>query len=99
MSPRFLALVLLAGIVPASAQTPSAGTRPAAPAAPAVTAAPPAGGFTYDPQGRRDPFVRLLQRGTDEEVDPFDAIKVYFADEVDDALRGAISAARSMPAR
>lgn len=41
----------------------------------------------------------ILQRGTDEGFDPFDAIKVYFADEVDDALRGAISAARSMPAR
>lgn len=41
----------------------------------------------------------MLQRGTDEEVDPFNAIKVYFADEVDDALRGALSAARSLPAR
>jgi hypothetical protein len=41
----------------------------------------------------------ILQRGTDEGFDPFDAIKVYFADEVDDALRGALSAARSMPAR
>jgi Tfp pilus assembly protein PilP len=66
MSPRLLALVLLAGIVPVSAQTPS-GSRPAAPAAPAVTPALPAAGFTYDPQGRRDPFVSLLQRGTDEE--------------------------------
>ena len=41
----------------------------------------------------------ILQRGTDEGFDPFDAIKVYFSDEVDDALRGALSAARSMPAR
>lgn len=41
----------------------------------------------------------ILRRATDEEVDPFNAIKVYFADEVDDALRGALSAARSLPAR
>ena len=37
--------------------TPPQGQQPAPPAA--------AGGFTYDPQGRRDPFVSLLSRGND----------------------------------
>jgi Tfp pilus assembly protein PilP len=32
----------------------------------ALAEKPPAGaGYTYDPQGRRDPFVSLLQRGAD----------------------------------
>lgn len=57
-------------------QTPQA-EKPAAPvpgAAPPQTAAPPSAipdqappgeGYTYNPEGRRDPFVSLLQRGTD----------------------------------
>jgi Tfp pilus assembly protein PilP len=54
--------------------TPSAGataTTPSAPGAPAATAPESANsavepqGYTYDPQGRRDPFVSLLRRGSD----------------------------------
>jgi type IV pilus assembly protein PilP len=50
-------------------------TAPAAPAAPAATAVEQAEskattlepqGFTYDPSGRRDPFVSLQRRGSDE---------------------------------
>ena len=57
--------------LPAAAQPPAAMPAPAsgapgvnaAPAPPAATAtAPP---FTYEPQGRRDPFVSLLSRGSD----------------------------------
>ncbi len=65
---------------PAAAQKPAtppaAAPKPATPAAPAATPAPPAAavpsgpqlepqGYTYDPQGRRDPFVSLLRRGSD----------------------------------
>jgi Tfp pilus assembly protein PilP len=47
---------------PAPAPTPSA--TPAAAAAQVVSPIEPQG-YTYDPQGRRDPFVSLLRRGTD----------------------------------
>lgn len=58
----------------AGAQGPAAGPAPAA--APAPTPAPPAQGagstsalepqgFTYNSEGRRDPFVSLLRRGAD----------------------------------
>ena len=62
-----LAAVLL---VPVAAQTPNpapAQNPPAAPTPAAATAAPapaqPA--YSYQPDGRRDPFVSLLGRGTD----------------------------------
>jgi Tfp pilus assembly protein PilP len=47
---------------PASAPAPSNGTTPAPPAA--ATPLEPQG-YTYDPQGRRDPFVSMLRRGSD----------------------------------
>jgi hypothetical protein len=55
-----------------AAPAPAAGT-PAAPAAgtPAAPDAQPTasgGGYTYDPAGRRDPFVTLLGRGGDAPV-------------------------------
>lgn len=41
-------------------------TPAAAPATPSTTEPPPApAGFTYDPDGRRDPFVSLATRGSD----------------------------------
>lgn len=66
-APAVLALLVCA--FPAAAQVPSATSSPA----PADTTAdslkslvekdllPAAGGFTYNPQGRRDPFVSLLK--------------------------------------
>ena len=57
-----------------AAVTASAGTTaPAAPAAPGIDAAtPPAPvepqGFTYNPEGRRDPFISLLRRGLDDKA-------------------------------
>ena len=58
------------GKAPANAAAPTAaGVTPAAPATaqPAAEAAAPieAKGFTYVPEGRRDPFVSLVRRGTD----------------------------------
>lgn len=63
------AVLLTAPVVRAQAPTapPPAGAEAAPPAAPAPGAASalePAG-YTYDPQGRRDPFVSLVRRGTD----------------------------------
>lgn len=55
------ALVLL---VPGAAMG-AAQQAPAAPVQPQGQAEAPAPGYSYDPQGRRDPFVSLLTRGTD----------------------------------
>ena len=53
---------------PAAAPAPPPANTPSTPSAPAAgTPAPPAlepQGYTYDPQGRRDPFVSLLRRGS-----------------------------------
>ena len=62
---------VFAASVEAQAQKPAAAAPAAASptvAAPDVKATPPAvepQGYTYDPQGRRDPFVSLLRRGSD----------------------------------
>jgi len=69
-----IVLIVLAGLLSgpgaAWAQAPagkgaatSPAATPAAPAAPAAPATPE--GHTYRPEGRRDPFVSLLRRGTD----------------------------------
>lgn len=66
------AFVLLAGSLGAprasTAQPPTAQAAVAAPAKPATPAAPAAEPYTYNPQGRRDPFVSLLTRGTDNKT-------------------------------
>ena len=62
----------------ASKPAPAIASKPAAATAPAVTPvnAPAASsalepqGYTYDPQGRRDPFVSLLRRGSDVSRSP-----------------------------
>lgn len=69
------ALVLTAGVLagrPVWAQTPAAQPPPQPPpqAPPAQATTPPAAPpvaepYTYDPAGRRDPFVSLLSRGAD----------------------------------
>jgi hypothetical protein len=60
-----VALVLLAWPAMVAAQAAGApATRP--PAAPGAAAPPPAQEpYTYDPAGRRDPFVSLVARGTE----------------------------------
>jgi Tfp pilus assembly protein PilP len=66
---RLLSIVLVAGVLgvaaPAFAQAPAKGQPPAAaaPADPALPTPPP--NFEYSPQGRRDPFVSLVNRGDD----------------------------------
>ena len=76
MTRRFqtIAAVIIAGLgatAPgAAAQTPAApaATAPAAaaqPGAPPATDPVPQGGYSYDPAGRRDPFVSLVRRGND----------------------------------
>lgn len=50
-----------------TAEKPQPAAQPGQPAAqaPAAPAAPAPGAFTYNPEGRRDPFVSLLGRGAD----------------------------------
>jgi Tfp pilus assembly protein PilP len=69
-----LVFVLATGVAYAQGQgapaAPGAAAQPEAPAAqpPAgedSAASPEPGGFTYNPEGRRDPFMSLLRRGTD----------------------------------
>jgi Tfp pilus assembly protein PilP len=48
---------------PAQGAAPERGAAPAQGAAPATPEPPAQQGFTYDPAGRRDPFVSLLGRG------------------------------------
>jgi Tfp pilus assembly protein PilP len=59
-------LVLSALAAPAFAQAPAA-AAPAAPSSPtgAGTETLEPQGFTYSPEGRRDPFVSLVRRGTE----------------------------------
>jgi Tfp pilus assembly protein PilP len=55
----------------ASAQTPvpsSAGQGAATPAGPAESGPTPAEGYTYEPDGRRDPFLNLLGTGSNPET-------------------------------
>ena len=62
--------VVLATAAASTAQTPAAnaelppGAKPAQAPAPAP-APPPPPAYTYEPEGRRDPFVSLLARGSD----------------------------------
>ena len=70
MTSRIRLLVIVCSVVcaaAASAQTPAANAGPGTAAAPnsAPASAPPSQGYSYDPAGRRDPFVSLLRRGTD----------------------------------
>jgi Tfp pilus assembly protein PilP len=67
-----VAIAAILGLAPAAvaqapATQPAAGgaqsAAPATPAAPAPPAAPE--GHTYRPEGRRDPFISLLRRGSD----------------------------------
>ncbi|MCA1559611.1 MAG: hypothetical protein LC753_17315 [Acidobacteria bacterium] len=48
---------------PAQAPPPAQGAPP--PVEQPGAAAPPAAGYTYDPSGRRDPFLSLMGRGSD----------------------------------
>jgi type IV pilus assembly protein PilP len=63
------AATLLSGLIGfapgASAQAPAAAPAPAAGQAAAAPAADPPAGYSYDPAGRRDPFISLVRRGNE----------------------------------
>ena len=71
MGTAFLIFVLLQAASPASAPQAPAAPAPAAPAAPAAAAQPqtppsaPPDAYSYNPDGRRDPFLSLLGAGAD----------------------------------
>ena len=61
-----LSVVIVARAGAAQTPPPAAQPQPApAPGAPATSAPAPPAAYTYNPEGRRDPFVSLLGRGTD----------------------------------
>jgi type IV pilus assembly protein PilP len=68
---RTLALVLVVlgvtAIADAASQTPAPAAAPSA-QAPAPPPPAPADSFTYNPDGRRDPFVSLLTKGGERHV-------------------------------
>jgi type IV pilus assembly protein PilP len=50
---------------PPAAPPPAAAPQPAAPGAPAAAATPAVDPYSYDPAGRRDPFISLMARGVE----------------------------------
>jgi type IV pilus assembly protein PilP len=55
----------LIGLVPVVSAQPAAAPPAQAQAAPAATAQESPAGYSYDPAGRRDPFVSLVRRGNE----------------------------------
>jgi Tfp pilus assembly protein PilP len=78
---------------PPATKTPASGAFGATPASPDPTApAPKVEGFAYRPEGRRDPFVSLLRRGTPSARAPgirLAGLKGLAASEV--TLRGTVA--------
>ena len=64
-----VAVVIALG-TPVAAQSPAPANVAATPAAPAKVEEP---GYTYHPEGRRDPFVSLLRRAADVQRGPVSA--------------------------
>jgi Tfp pilus assembly protein PilP len=87
MTMLLLPLLLAAGL----AATPE---PPAAPAAPPPPATPASDGYTYTPDGRRDPFVSLLKGGTDAHgMRPAGAAEGIAGLSVDElSVRGVVAA-------
>lgn len=54
-----LLAIVLSGVIPAASRAQTASPAPQ----PSPEAAPEPSGYTYNPDGRRDPFVSLLRRG------------------------------------
>lgn len=64
-------LTVIAGVLLATAALPAQTPTPQpAPAPPPAAAPVEPQGFTYSPEGRRDPFVSLLRRGADTQRTP-----------------------------
>ena len=71
MTPRLFLLATLIVVVPTAAAVAQAPSQPSPPPqaaagqaqAPVAPAPPESQGFTYAPDGRRDPFVSLIRRG------------------------------------
>lgn len=66
MSTLFLIIItVMLGAAPAAAQAPPPQTAATPPVAPADAPPTPPANFEYQPDGRRDPFLSLVNRGTD----------------------------------
>jgi type IV pilus assembly protein PilP len=63
------------------------------------TTAAPAGDFTYNPEGRRDPFVSLLTRGTERRTNHGQAVEGVSGIATDEiSVRGVVASPRGLVA-
>jgi hypothetical protein len=80
----FMLLAVLTGLMPGQAS-------PAAPTpAPATTPAP-VDNYTYNPEGRRDPFVSLLRGGSDQRAAPVGVTGLAGLTVAEISVRGVVA--------
>jgi Tfp pilus assembly protein PilP len=84
-------MALAAAAIAARAQVARPAARPLAPAPVAAPAAPTTDNYSYRPEGRRDPFVSLVNRGTDREKGqrPPEGLRGIFASDL--ILKGILA--------
>ena len=85
-----LAIVLACAVCPAAGQNKPA-TKATATAAGPATAPPPPPAYTYNPEGRRDPFVSLLRRSSEtarKPGKPADGVAGFLVSEIE--LKGIL---------
>jgi Tfp pilus assembly protein PilP len=88
------ALLLSSG--PALAGSPTAAADPQPAATPALRSVPVVTqGYTYNPEGRRDPFVSLVSRGTDQKGQSPKPPGLPGVSVSDIALRGIVANSRA----
>jgi len=92
------AVSALSATAPAAAQPPAAAPPPAAARGASPAPEPPAAPYTYEPQGRRDPFISLVNRGK-ETSSPTGAATAKRAEGVPGMLTGELTVRGIMQAR
>jgi Tfp pilus assembly protein PilP len=100
----FVCVATLAVAVPAFAQAKKADPKAAAPApaqppAKKVDLPVPPANFEYSPQGRRDPFISLVNRGKDQSAQNSGAATAKRAEGVPGMLTGELTVRGIMQAR
>ena len=89
---RLLLLLVVFAIAPAAAHAQA--VLPQAPATPELQGPPPLDSFTYNPEGRRDPFVSLIKNGNEKRIarpgEATDGIAGLAVDEL--SVRGVLMA-------
>jgi len=86
--PLLLTTLLLASMPVAAQRSPAPAAPDAAAAMPSP--APEPQGFTYSPDGRRDPFVSMMRRGTESAIGPVRSPGLTGLSVDDISLRGVM---------